>query len=414
MVNLNKIAWDNWNKESELKRDISPKTCHDSKKTIRGTVNMSDNKNALEPLADSLANSINLIGTVAVQASTNIILFSVKGISELVKLIVDVGTIGYQCATGTYEYEVATDEDVLNDHKGALRSVTDIEYKKVDYEYKPTQTKYLELGSFDCGLKDFVKFKRHNEVEDNSLKCFIGENEYGKAQELDLFKDGSLLIGGASQWGKTSLICSILLSFMDRYDPQYLRIVLVDFKEVDLVRIDKYKHIISECITDVNKLNNLLTWCENECKSRAEIFRNNDVSNLKDFNKMSEVKMQPVIIVIDELAQVTVGNKKESDVIKDRIFKLVSKSMAFGVYWIICTQELSRNTLGNMKVNFTQSIGLKCADKVASDLIIKDGNLEDIKIKGRAKIENSNGITEFQSYWTTKEDFERILKDKRK
>lgn len=409
MVNLNKIAWDNWNKESELKRDIGPKMCHESKKTIRGTVNMSDNKNALEPLADGIVEGINVLGTVAVQASVNIIALSFKGISELVKLIVDVGTIGYQCATGTYEYEVAT-----TDEREKLKSITDIEYKKVEYEYKPIQTKYLELGNFDCGLKEFVKFERHKDIESNTLKCFIGENEHGKSQELDLFKDGSLLIGGASQWGKTSLIRSILLSFMDRYDPNYLRMVLVDFKEVDLVRIDKYKHVISDCITDVNKLNNLLTWCENECKTRAEIFRKNDVSNIQDFNKLSEVNMQPVIIIIDEIAQVLVGDKKETDKIKGRIFKLVSKSMAFGVYWIVCTQELSRDTLGKMKINFTQSIGLKCADKIASDMIIKDGNLEDIKIKGRAKIENSNGITEFQSYWTTKEDFERILKDKRK
>ncbi|WP_250674411.1 FtsK/SpoIIIE domain-containing protein (plasmid) [Paraclostridium ghonii] len=371
---------------------------------------MSD-KNALEPLADGLVEGINLLGTVAIQASVNVIALSSKGISELIKLVVDVTNIGYQCATGTYDYEVATTDEA---EKTKLKSITDIEYKKIDYEYKPIQTKYLELSSFDCGLKEFVKFKRNNEVEDNSLKCFIGENENGKTQELDLFKDGSLLIGGASRFGKTSLIYSILLSFMDRYDPNYLRMVLVDFKEVDLVRLDKYKHIISNCITDVNKLNNLLTWCENECKNRAEKFRENDVSNIQDFNKISEIKMQPIIVVIDEIAQVLIGDKKQTDKIKDRIFKLVSKSMCFGVYWIVCTQELSRETLGRMKINFTQSIGLKCADKIASDMIIKDGNLEDIKIKGRAKIENSEGITEFQSYWTTKEDFERILKNKRK
>jgi hypothetical protein len=407
VTNLNKIAWNNWNKETEEKRDIRPKKYCDN--TIRGTVNMSDNKNALEPLADGIVEGINALGSVAIQASVNIIALSLKGVSELVKLMVDVGEIGYKCATGTYDYEVATTEE-----REKLKSITDLEYKEIDYEYKPIQNKYFELSSFDVGLKDFVKFERHNKVEENTLKCYIGENERGKPQELDIFKDGSLLIGGAARWGKTSLIYSILLSLMDRYSHEYLRIVLVDFKEVDLVRIDKYKHIISNCITDVNKLNNMLTWCEDECKNRSEIFRESDVSNIQDFNSISEIKMQPILIIIDEIAQILVGNKKESDKIKDRIFKLVSKSMCFGVYWIICTQELSRETLGRMKINFTQSIGLKCADQIASDMIIKNANLDEIKIKGRAKIENSEGITEFQSYWATKEDFERILKGKRK
>lgn len=408
MYNLNKEAWDNWSKETEAKRDISPK---DSIAINKGDNIMSDNKNALEPLADGIVEGVNVIGSVAVQASVNIIALTFKGASELVKLISDVTVIGYQCTTGTYEYEATTIEE--NESK-KLKRITELEYKPIDYKYKPIQPRYLKMDELGDGLKNLVKFERNSYVEDNSLKCYIGRNEHGKQQVLDLYKDGSLLIGGASQWGKTGLIRSILLSLMDRYDPEYLRIVLVDFKEVDLVRFDKYKHIMSTCITDTERLNTLLSWCEDECKKRAEIFRSCDISNIKDYNEASEVKMQPVIIVIDELAQVVVGNKKVSDTIKDRIFKLVSKSMAFGVYWIICTQELSRDTLGKMKINFTQSIGLKCADKVASDLIIKDGSLEDINVKGRAKIENSEGITEFQSYWTTKEDFDKILIDKRK
>lgn len=409
MYNLNKVAWNNWSKETEAKRDIGPKNIKAN--IIRGTDSMSDNRNALEPLADGVVEGINVLGSVAIQATVNIVALTFKGVSELAKLISDVTVIGYQCATGSYEYEATTTEEV---DKSKLNRITDLEYKKIEYDYKPIQVEYLKMEEFGEGIKDFVKFESNKVAGPNSLSCCIGINEHGKRQMLDLYKDGSLLIGGASRWGKTSLIYSILLSFMERYEPEHLRIALVDFKEVDLVMIDKYKHVMSNCITDTDKFNSLLSWCEDECKRRVEKFRELGVSNIKEFNEKSNIKIPPILIVIDELAQVTVGVKKGCENVKDRIFKLVSKSMAFGVYWIVCTQELSRETLGKMKINFTQSIGLKCIDKVASDLIIKNGDLEDIKVKGRAKIDNSEGITEFQSYWTTKEDFERILKDKRK
>lgn len=411
MVNLNKIAWDNWAKESELKRDISPKTCHDSKKTIRGTVNMSDNKNALEPLADSLANSINVIGTVVVQASTNILLFSVKGISELVKLIVDVGAIGYQCATGTYEYEAAA-----TDEREKLRSVTDIEYKKVDYEYKPIEVEYLEIDDDLMGysLPKLAKFKSNNKDTSNTLKAYVGVGELKQQQVIDFYKDGSLMIGGMSRWGKTSLILSICTSLMDRYDSRELRIVLVDFKMVDLYRLDCYKHIKEECINTIERFNDLMEGIRNQINKRTELFRELEVSNIVEYNEKSDKKLRPMVIVVDEIARIINHPSVDKKKMQTKISELVSVSMAFGIYWVIASQELSKETLGKMKVNFGQSVGLKCQSKDDSDLIMTNGELENLNDKGRCRIKNSEGIKEFQSYYLEIDEIREILKDKRK
>lgn len=116
--------------------------------------------------------------------------------------------------------------------------------------------------------------------------------------------------------GKTSLLYSILLSLMDRYDSDYLKIVLVDFKQVDLVRLDKYKHVISNCITEITRFRSLLSWIEEECNKRAKLFREYDVANIEEFNNLNINKLQPVVIVIDEIAQILSAEKKESDEIK--------------------------------------------------------------------------------------------------
>lgn len=89
---------------------------------------------------------------------------------------------------------------------------------------------YLSLDSFDnYTLPEKCSYKSLKKDINNTLKCYIGVN-IRSVQEIDFFKDGSLLVGGASRWGKTGLLYSILLSLMDRYDSDYLKIVLVDFK----------------------------------------------------------------------------------------------------------------------------------------------------------------------------------------
>ena len=67
-----------------------------------------------------------------------------------------------------------------------------------------------------------------------------------------------------------------------------------------------------------------------------------------------------------------------------------------------------------MKNNFCQNIGFHTKDKDATDLIIKDGDLHLIKNKGRAKIETSEGIEEFQSYFIDLKEVDSRLKDFKK
>jgi S-DNA-T family DNA segregation ATPase FtsK/SpoIIIE len=289
--------------------------------------------------------------------------------------------------------------------------ILDIDKSKIEeYKTKAIDVDYFEIepfGTNEIPIKCEYKSNKNDLI--NTLKCFVGAREYGKQQCIDFYEDGSLLIGGASRQGKTSLIYSILLSLMDRYEPSYLKIILVDFKQVDLVRIDKYKHVMNDCITDIDRFKNMLGQMEIECDKRVKYFRELDVANIQEFNKISEKKIRPILIVIDEIAQILVGSAKEVEPLKERLHKLICKSMAFGLYWCVCTQELSRDTLGKMKINFTQTVGLKCKDKTASDLIIKNSELENINVKGRAKIDNSEGVVEFQPYLVTLTDFKGYL-----
>lgn len=379
--------------------------------------NDNNNSNPLESTADSLLMCINTFASVGLQIASNLIVLGGKATWCAVELVSDCIGITYRVCTGTYNYENEKKGYYIEDYSNCVQGGLCRTSNKpiIEYNENSINNEYIEIETFESmEIPKTCKYKSNKDDIDNTLKAYIGVGERNKQQCIDFYKDGSLLIGGASRWGKTSLIYSLLLSLMDRYSSKYLRIILVDFKQVDLVRVDKYNHVTGECIIDSERFIGMLSWAEAECDNRVKILKSLDASNIQEFNNISNQKLQPIIIVIDEIAQVLCGEKKETDKIKTRLHKLICKSMAFGLYFVVCTQELSRDTLGKMKINFTQSIGLKCVDRIASDLIMKDGDLENIKVKGRAKIDNSEGTTEFQTYLVKLEEFNEYLKDNKK
>jgi hypothetical protein len=63
-------------------------------------------------------------------------------------------------------------------------------------------------------------------------------------------------------------------------------------------------------------------------------------------------------------------------------------------------------------MNCSQIIGFHTFDQTDSDTLIGKGhNLQDINVKGRCKIKNSEGIVETQIMYIDEDEIERLLKD---
>ena len=64
-------------------------------------------------------------------------------------------------------------------------------------------------------------------------------------------------------------------------------------------------------------------------------------------------------------------------------------------------------------MNCSQIIGFHTFDSTDSDTLIgKNNNLQDITVKGRCKIKNSEGIVETQIFYLEEDEIEELLKDK--
>ena len=365
---------------------------------------MADNNyNPLEPVADAILTASSLFLEMGIKASCNLATLIYKAIGQISNyLLEDNKTYNNY----NYETEVATTNNMFN----LQDKVRECNSDKISY-LQTKEYSFMELESVNFqGLPSREKYNS-NKAPNNlfsTLEACIGVNEHGKIQKIDFYKEGSLLVAGMSRWGKTSLILSMFTSLVETYPKEYLRIVLADFKGIDLVHLSKSNNVIS-CVENIEGFNKMLDWVEEQIEKRKEYFQENKIQNIKAWNTKFNNIMQPVVIIIDEIAVMlnSFNDKKNADNMRNRLARIISISMGYGIYWVVCTQELSRETLGKMKNNFGQRIGFKTADKDATDLIIKGAELENIKFPGRAKIETSQGITEFQSYYI---ELDEVLK----
>ena len=362
---------------------------------------MSDDYNPLEPVADAVLVTASLFLELGIKSICNLTILTSKAIGQIVNYLFE-DKPKYE--SFNYETEVATTNNLFN-LQDKVKECSNINYLPTK-EYS-----FMELENVNFeGLPSRTSYTSNKPPKNlfSTLEAYVGVNEHGKIQKIDFYKEGSLLVAGMSRWGKTSLILSMFTSLVETYPKEYLRIVLADFKGIDLVHLSKSNNVIS-CVENIEGFNKMLDWVEEQISKRKEYFQESKIQNIKAWNTKFNNIMQPVVIIIDEIAVMlnSFNDKKNADNMRNRLARIISISMGYGIYWVVCTQELSRETLGKMKNNFGQRIGFKTADKDATDLIIKGAELENIKFPGRAKIETSQGITEFQSYYI---ELEEVLK----
>ena len=139
---------------------------------------------------------------------------------------------------------------------------------------------------------------------------------------------------------------------------------------------------------------------------RAKILENANCRNVIKYNKKHDKKLSYIIFVIDELIQVVT----DSDC-KKRLHEIMSKCASYGIYFLLASQDLTKEVVGRCKMNCSQVVGFHTFDETDSNTLIGKGqDLQDITVKGRCKIKNSEGIKEVQTFYIDEDEIEQILK----
>lgn len=285
-------------------------------------------------------------------------------------------------------------EDTIEVLEGDIMEVENI----VKYEYIPTEE--IKDMSKEMNVIKFIFI----EGEKEGIKACIGYDIEGNLKSFDML-EGHTMVGGASRWGKSSFLNVFITNITKTYTRNEVCFLGCDYKKADVYYFRNYNNFLGMS-TNKKEFMDQMKWLEKEMNKRADILDEANCRNVINYNKKHDLKMSYIIVVIDELVQV-VSDKD----CKDKLHLIMSKCASYGIYFLLATQDCTKETIGRCKMNCSQIIGFHTFDQTDSDTLIGKGyDLQDINVKGRCKIKNSEGIVETQIFYLEEDEIEEMLK----
>lgn len=261
---------------------------------------------------------------------------------------------------------------------------------------------------------NIIRFKDiHKQITSNEkgLIAYLGKNKYGDIIELDLSQDKSGphgLIAGTTGSGKTELLLSLCLSLAYRYSPEYLNLVIIDFKGGGLIECLKYQninlpHLVSE-ISNLDGFNfeKIITSFKNECIKRQQYFKkasiitNTNILNLEDYYQNGFKDLAHLIIIIDEFAEL----KKEHPEFIQEIISISRIGRSLGMHLILCTQKPTGVVDDQIKSNTNFKICLKVNSEIDSKEIIDSADAYFIENIGEFYLKFNNKLIKGKSIYS--------------
>ena len=265
---------------------------------------------------------------------------------------------------------------------------------------------YFPIEKVNTDKKDNILKYTFIEGDKMGIRACIGYNMEEELQVIDIL-DGHIVVGGASRWGKSNFLNVFITNIIKTYTPNEVQLAGSDFKKSDVYYFRKYKHFENAGVsTDKEGFLSQIKALEKEMERRANILDEANCRNAISYNKKNDTKMTYIVFIVDELIQVAIDIE-----CRNKLHNIMSKCASYGIYFILASQDLTKDTIGRCKMNCSQVVGFHTFDQTDSDTLIGKGyNLQDITVKGRCKIKNSDGVNEVQTFYISEEEIEATLK----
>jgi S-DNA-T family DNA segregation ATPase FtsK/SpoIIIE len=267
-------------------------------------------------------------------------------------------------------------------------------------ELLPSTNRKMILKAYTKRLKALYPYET---VDTKDLTFPLGYSYKGLITHTMNDENPHLLIGGTSGSGK-SVMLRVIITFLILNKKVTLH--LCDLKGGVEFAIFKNSSRVKTFAKNMGEAAAQLLMLKEEMYRRLELFEEQKVVNLAEYNKKTKSNLPEHVQIIDELANITLQSKDLTETLDE----LLRMARAVGIHIILATQRPSADVLpGTLKANISATICFKCRNNVNSQILLDHKGAEDLKGKGHGIYQTSDE-QEFQGLFLSSEDAEELIK----
>lgn len=248
-----------------------------------------------------------------------------------------------------------------------------------------------------CGLPDTVVWSP-NYLSSTDFSLILGQGLMGLVK-VNLATVPHILLGGSTGSGKSVLLKSILMQCVEKGASVYI----ADFKGgIDFPGVwEESCHMI----LDEEKLLSTLKELTGELETRKFVLRQEGCANIHEYNTTVRPTYSRIIFACDEVAELldktgrSKADKEAIDTIISYLATIARQGRAMGIHLILATQRPDANIIpGQIRNNMDCRICGR-ADNILSQIILDNGDANDIIPKdAQGRFLMADG-TVFQGFW---------------
>lgn len=177
------------------------------------------------------------------------------------------------------------------------------------------------------------------------------------------------LISGGTGKGKTYLIYHMIYYLLR----QNAELYIFDPKNTKLGTL-KYINNKINCYSNLDTINSdifkVLRYLEGEILKRADLLSELNINNPRNLNcrefDYRDLKLNPIVLVIDELKSLKIGLKDARKDFEDKLLRVVMLGRQLGIFVILATQKVNVDTISSdIKVNCSALFTLGNMDSIS-------------------------------------------------
>lgn len=232
----------------------------------------------------------------------------------------------------------------------------------------------------------------------------LGRTPDGMDLIEDLGQMPHMLVGGSTGSGKSVFLFTMLAAMlMTHPHKEDLQLILSSSKLEDFIHFEGLPHLYSgSVISDAAEATRVIKEVVfEESERRGKLLAEARVANITEYNKIATEKLAPIVVVIDEFADLAdqLETKKEQNAFYKPVQRIAQAGRSRGIHLVICTQRPEAKLVpSTTKAQLNGRVALRVNDGISSRMIIEAPDAQYLQKHGDMIYKNGDVIERAQGY----------------